>query len=153
MKLAGTAAALVLTLLAWVAAADAGVVPSRTEWDEDTPAPNGQLTCSLTIDVSKPQGLPGELLVRLVAHDGEAEIPELVISSGKQPGCPIFFDSSNKAKVPLDVGPDSFVFNYTLHLHAHDTDCTTAGVSEGLIRLALSVPRSEERRVGKECRL
>lgn len=122
-----------------------GVAEAAKQWDSekwrvDTPAPDGQTTCSLQIG-GDTGSAPGALSVFLKARGsyGEARIPELGIASGVQEGCDIFPDGPNMTEV--SVGPGLFSFDLTLELHAHpDDQCEVGDTSKGSVRALLSGP-------------
>jgi len=153
MKSAVTAVAVVFMLLASVLSASAARDFNGAQWRVETPAPEGQLTADVLIAGQKPPGLAGTLLVSLsVRHpffggedfQGEARIPELAISAGEEPGCPLFFDPSNEASIPLDPAVGEFFFQFTLLVHSHPgSDCSAGDLSLGRVGLVLIVPEAE----------
>ncbi|MBI4562864.1 MAG: hypothetical protein HY724_12540 [Candidatus Rokubacteria bacterium] len=97
-----------------------------------TPAPDGQSSCELFVSVTKRAGIPAALDVRLFAFEGEAQIAELFIGAGEQPGCDLF-PVNRFIRVPLDASATVFFFVWTLDVHAQGSDCETGGQAVGVL--------------------
>jgi hypothetical protein len=144
MKSATTVVALVLTLLVWASVASATFIRSVEFYNIATPAPDGQASCALIVGGTLPAGTAATLSMSLDVSSGEAQIPELGLGGGIQPGCDIFPEGPFGCRIsapcvkgiPVNIG--EFLLEYTLQVHAHpDADCEASGLAEGNVAVVL----------------
>jgi hypothetical protein len=152
MKSATTVVALVLTLLVWVFTASAWFVGEIIVYNIPTPAPDGVVSCTLLVSGDNPD--PNAFIRVFVAVDnssnktGEAQIPEVGIGDGIQPGCDIFPEGPYRtdrrgiiAAKDIAVNLGAFFFDWRLQVHGHpDSDCTLAGNVQGNVAVSLIGP-------------
>jgi len=135
-KLASALVAFGLTLL--VLASFAPPAAARhfeaIPYNISTPAPNGLASCQLFVSVTKRAGIPAALDVSLFAFKGEAQIAQLFIGAGQQPGCDLF-PVNRSTRILLDESWSTFFFLWTLDVHAQGESCGSSGQAVGVVGL------------------
>jgi len=109
-------------------------------YNEMTPDPNGEMTCTVNVGGTKVTDRSAVLTISLNVDVGEAEMPELRIGDGHQPGCDIFRNGPHETRIALDAPTENYFFTWVLNLHAHPgMNCNVGGPAGGTVHAGVTI--------------